>query len=987
MLDKIVIKGAREHNLKNINVEIPKNKFVVITGVSGSGKSSLAFDTIYSEGQRRYVESLSAYARQFIGQMTKPDVDSIEGLAPAISIEQKTTNRNPRSTVGTITEVYDYMRLLFAHIGTAHCPVCNRAVEKQSIEEIVEGAIERFQEKDKIIILSPVIKDKKGTHKNLFLNLLKKGFVRARVNGEILYLEDEISLDKNKKHNIEVVIDRLVLKKDDKEFLSRLTQGVESASELSNGKIVLNVNGEDYHYSENYACPEHEEISIPDLTPRLFSFNAPFGACPECKGIGKKLEVDENKLIEDEELSILDGGMYIPGASSRKGYSWEIFKAMAKAFDIDISIPIKKMNKRDLDIIFHGASEKFRFDYEGEDFQFHGYKEYEGAVKNLERRYYETFSDAMKEEIENKYMIERVCKVCNGKRLKPEVLAVTVGDKNIMELCDMSIKDALNFFNAITLTTKQEKIAKEILKEIRERLSFMINVGLDYLSLGRETKTLSGGESQRIRLATQIGSGLTGVLYVLDEPSIGLHQKDNDKLLATLGRLKDLGNTLIVVEHDEDTMIQADEIIDIGPRAGAYGGEIVAHGTPQEVMKNPNSLTGKYLKGELKISVPNSRRSWDKALKVIGAKGNNLKNIDVEIPLGVMTVITGVSGSGKSTLINHTLFPALFNKLNKGKLYPLEYKSIEGTEYLEKVINIDQSPIGRTPRSNPATYTKLFDDIRTLFAETKDAKARGFTKGRFSFNVKGGRCEACQGAGIIKIEMNFLPDVYVECEVCKGKRYNKETLDVFYKGKTISDVLNMSVAEAYEFFQNIPSLERRLKVLIDVGLDYIKLGQPATTLSGGEAQRIKLATELSKMTKGKTIYILDEPTTGLHFEDIRKLLEVLNRLVEKGNSVVIIEHNLDVIKTADYIIDIGPDGGDRGGTVVACGTPEEIAKVEKSYTGKYIKRMLDSNIDDKKVIPVPKRKSRKKVELEVAENEIKLEEEKSKSKRGERIDV
>lgn len=973
MLDKIVIKGAREHNLKNIDIEIPKNKFVVITGVSGSGKSSLAFDTIYSEGQRRYVESLSAYARQFIGQMTKPDVDSIEGLAPAISIEQKTTNRNPRSTVGTITEVYDYMRLLFAHIGTAHCPVCNRPVEKQSIEEIVEGALERFQEGDKMIILSPVVKDKKGTHKNLFLNLLKKGFVRARVNGEILYLEDEIILDKNKKHNIEVVIDRLILKKEDKEFQSRLTQGVESASELSNGKIILNVNGEDFSYSENYACPEHDEVSIPDLSPRLFSFNAPFGACPECKGIGKKLEVDENKLIEDEELSILDGGMYIPGASSRKGYSWEIFKSMAKAFNIDISKPIKEMSKRDLDIIFHGATEKFRFDYEGDDFQFHGYKEYEGAVKNLERRYYETFSDAMKEEIENKYMIERVCKVCNGKRLKPEVLAVTVGDKNIMELCDMSIKDALNFFNGITLTSKQEKIAKEILKEIRERLSFMINVGLDYLSLGRETKTLSGGESQRIRLATQIGSGLTGVLYVLDEPSIGLHQKDNDKLLATLGRLKDLGNTLIVVEHDEDTMIQADEIIDIGPRAGAYGGEIVAHGTPQEVMENPNSLTGKYLKGELKIDIPSTRRGWDKSLKIIGAKGNNLKNIDVEIPLGVMTVVTGVSGSGKSTLINHTLFPALFNKLNKGKLYPLEYKSIEGTEHLEKVINIDQSPIGRTPRSNPATYTKLFDDIRTLFAETKDAKAHGFTKGRFSFNVKGGRCEACQGAGIIKIEMNFLPDVYVECEVCKGKRYNKETLDVFYKGKTISDVLNMSVSEAYEFFQNIPALERKLKVLIDVGLDYIKLGQPATTLSGGEAQRIKLATELSKMTKGKTIYILDEPTTGLHFEDIRKLLEVLNRLVEKGNSVVIIEHNLDVIKTADYIIDIGPDGGDRGGTVVACGTPEDIAMVEKSYTGKYIKRMLESAVEDRKIIPVPKKRGRKKKEiLEVTEDKLTL---------------
>lgn len=940
MLDKIVIRGAREHNLKNIDIEIPKNKFVVITGVSGSGKSSLAFDTIYSEGQRRYVESLSAYARQFIGQMNKPEVDSIEGLAPAISIEQKTTNRNPRSTVGTITEVYDYMRLLFAHIGTAHCPICGRKVEKQSTEEITEGAIERFQEGDKIIVLAPVVKDKKGTHKNLFLNLLKKGYVRARVNGTILYLEDEINLDKNLKHNIEVVVDRLVLKKNDKEFQSRLTQSIETTTELSNGKVILNVNNQDYAYSENFACPEHDEVSIPDLNPRLFSFNAPFGACPECKGIGKNLEVDENKLIDNDELSIVEGGMYIPGAMARKGYSWEIFKAMAKHLKIDINKPIKDLSKRDMEIIFHGSDVKFKFDYEGDDFQFHGYKQYEGAVKNLERRYHETFSDAMKEEIENKYMVERVCKVCNGKRLKPEVLSVTVGDKNIMEICELSIKDSLKFFLDLKLTNKQELIAKEILKEIRERLSFMINVGLDYLNLARETKTLSGGEAQRIRLATQIGSGLTGVLYVLDEPSIGLHQKDNDKLLATLGRLKDLGNTLIVVEHDEDTMLQADEILDLGPGAGDFGGEIVAYGTPKEIMENKESITGKYLKGDLKIEIPEKRRKWKKSIKVIGAKGNNLKNIDVEIPLGVMTVVTGVSGSGKSTLINHTLFPALFNKLNKGKLYPLEYKEIKGIEELEKVINIDQSPIGRTPRSNPATYTKLFDDIRTIFAETKDAKLHGFTKGRFSFNVKGGRCEACQGAGIIKIEMNFLPDVYVECEVCKGKRYNKETLDVYYKGKNISDVLNMSVREAYEFFKAVPSLERKLKVLMDVGLDYIKLGQPATTLSGGEAQRIKLATELSKMTKGKTIYILDEPTTGLHFEDIRKLLEVLDRLVEKGNTVVIIEHNLDVIKTADHIIDIGPDGGDRGGTVVASGTPEEISDADKSYTAVYIDRML-----------------------------------------------
>lgn len=936
MLEKIVIKGAREHNLKNIDIEIPKNKFIVITGVSGSGKSSLAFDTIYSEGQRRYVESLSAYARQFIGQMTKPDVDSIEGLSPAISIEQKTTNRNPRSTVGTITEVYDYMRLLFAHVGTAHCPVCGKVVEKQSIEEITENVIEKFEDGDKLMILSPVVKDKKGTHKNLFVNLLKKGYVRARVNGEILYLEDEITLDKNKKHNIEVVIDRLVLKKDDKEFVSRLTQGIENSTELSNGKVIININGVDNHYSENYACPDHEDISIPELIPRLFSFNAPFGACPECKGIGKKLEVDENKLI-------LDGGMYIPGASSRKGYSWEIFLAMAKHFNIDLSKSVKELSKSELEIIMYGAPDKFRFDYNGSDFNFHGYKEYEGAVKNLERRYYETFSEAMKEEIENKYMIERVCKVCNGKRLKKEVLAVTVGNKNIMEICDMSIKDALTFFNGLVLTPKQEQIAKEILKEIRERLTFMINVGLDYLSLGRETKTLSGGESQRIRLATQIGSGLTGVLYVLDEPSIGLHQKDNDKLLSTLGRLKELGNTLIVVEHDEDTMKQADEIIDLGPGAGEFGGNIVAHGTPKQIMKNKDSMTGKYLSGKLKIEVPDSRKQWHNTLKIIGAKGNNLKNITVEIPLGVMTVITGVSGSGKSTLINQTLYPALFNKLNKGKLYPLEYDKIEGIEKLEKVINIDQSPIGRTPRSNPATYTKIFDDIRAIFAETKDAKMHGFSKGRFSFNVKGGRCEACQGAGIIKIEMNFLPDVYVQCEVCKGTRYNKETLGVYYKGKNISDVLNMSVIEAYEFFKNIPSLERKLKVLVDVGLDYIKLGQPATTLSGGEAQRIKLATELSKMTKGKTIYILDEPTTGLHFEDIRKLLEVLQRLVAKGNSVVIIEHNLDVIKTADYIIDIGPDGGDRGGNVVGVGRPEEIANLKESYTGKYIKKILKEN--------------------------------------------
>ena len=940
MIDKITIKGARQHNLKNIDIELPKNEFIVITGVSGSGKSSLAFDTIYSEGQRRYVESLSAYARQFIGQMNKPEVDSIEGLSPAISIEQKTTNRNPRSTVGTITEVYDYLRLLFAHIGIAHCPICHTAVEKQSVDEIVESIMSKFDEGSKIILLSPVVKDKKGTHKNIFLNLFKKGFVRARVNGEVLYLEDEIELDKNKKHNIEVVVDRLVLKKDDKDFESRLTQSIEAAIELSNGKLIVNDGKTDYLYSENYSCPNHEDVSIPELNPRLFSFNAPYGACPECKGLGKKLEVDENKLIENPDLSIEDGGMYIPGAMARKGYSWEIFRAMAKAAKIDLTKPVKDLTKKELDIIFYGYDEKFKFDYTGGEFDFHGYKEYEGAVKNLERRYYESFSEAQKEEIENRYMVERICKVCKGKRLKDEVLAVTVNDKNIMEICDMSIKNSLDFFMNLNLTEKQEKIAKEILKEIRERLTFMTNVGLDYLTLSRETKTLSGGESQRIRLATQIGSGLTGVLYVLDEPSIGLHQKDNDKLLATLNRLKELGNTLIVVEHDEDTMMQADKILDIGPGAGTFGGEIVAFGSPKEIMKNKNSVTGKFLSGKEEIEIPKKRRKWNKTLKLFGAKGNNLKNIDVEFPLGVMTVVTGVSGSGKSTLVNSTLYPILFNQLNKGKLYPLEYDKIEGLEELEKVINIDQTPIGRTPRSNPATYTKLFDDIRDIFAETQDAKLHGFKKGRFSFNVKGGRCEACQGAGILKIEMNFLPDVYVECEVCKGKRYNKETLDVYYKGKNIYDVLEMSVLEAYDFFKNIPTLERKLKVLIDVGLDYIKLGQPATTLSGGEAQRIKLATELSKMSKGNTVYILDEPTTGLHFQDIKKLLEVLNRLLEKGNTVIIIEHNLDVIKTADHIIDIGVDGGENGGIVVATGTPEEIAKSKKSYTGKYIAKIL-----------------------------------------------
>ncbi len=979
MLDKIIIKGARQHNLKNINVEIPKNKFVVITGVSGSGKSSLAFDTIYSEGQRRYVESLSAYARQFIGQMDKPEVDSIEGLAPAISIEQKTTNKNPRSTVGTITEVYDYMRLLFAHIGMAHCPICNTPVERQSIEEIVEIVLEKFKNDSKLIILAPIVREKKGTHKNLFANLLKKGYVRARVNGDIQYLEEEIELDKNKKHDIEVVVDRLIIKNESEDFISRLTDGIEKTVELSGGRILLNVDDKDYVYSENFSCPNHEDVSIPELTPRLFSFNAPYGACEECKGLGKKLEVDETKLIIDEKLSLGAGAIYVPGASSRKGYSWEIFVAMCKNFKIDMNIPFKNIPKNKKEIIFYGAgSQTFRFDYEG-DYSFHGNREFEGIIKNLERRYKDSFSEAMKDEIESKYMIETLCKVCGGKRLKEEVLAVTVFNKNIAEICDLSIIKALEFFQGVKLTPKQEKIAHEILKEIRERLNFMINVGLDYLTLSRPTKTLSGGEAQRIRLATQIGSGLTGVLYVLDEPSIGLHQRDNDKLLVTLSRLRDLGNTLIVVEHDEDTMMQADYILDIGPGAGVNGGEVIFAGTPEEMLKSEKSLTAKFMSGVEKIVIPKKRRKSEEFIKLKKASGNNLKNLTVEIPKGILTVVTGVSGSGKSTLINHTLFPILFNTLNGGKLYPLAHGGIEGIEDFEKVIDIDQSPIGRTPRSNPATYTKIFDDIRTLFAETKDSKFKGYDKGRFSFNVKGGRCEACQGGGIIKIEMNFLPDVYVECEVCKGKRYNKETLDVFYKGKNISDVLNMSVQEAYEFFNAIPSLERRLKVLMDVGLDYIKLGQPATTLSGGEAQRIKLSSELSKNTRGKAIYILDEPTTGLHFEDIRKLLEVINRLVEKGNTVIIIEHNLDVIKSADYIIDIGPEGGEGGGKIVAVGTPEVVAKSKKSYTGKYIKEVLEKEKKKNLKLKTEKEKTKKAIIKKL--EPIKKEDEKKKKKK------
>ena len=940
MKDKIKILGARENNLKNINIEIPKNQFVVITGVSGSGKSTLAFDTIYSEGQRRYVESLSAYARMFIGQMQKPELDSIEGLSPAISIEQKSVSKNPRSTVGTTTEIYDYMRLLWAHIGEAHCPICGEKVERQSVEEIVDNILETTSEKDKLIVLAPIVIDKKGTHKNLLLNLQKRGYQRVRVNGDILDLSDTIDLDKNKRHNIEAVIDRIVVKKEDKEFVSRLNEAIENSTELAEGRIIANINGEDKKYSESFSCTNHPDVIFPDVVPRLFSFNAPYGACEDCNGLGSTLEVDENRLIFDENLSINEGGLVFPGSTNQETWSWKLFEAMCNAHNIDMDKPIKELSKKEMNVIFYGSDKKFKFKIDRKSISYNGDRVFEGLVNSIKRQYKESFSEAIKEDYEAKYMIDKTCKTCNGKRLKDVVLAITINDKNIIDLTEMSVVDALSFYENIRLTEKQAMIAAEILKEIKERLSFMINVGLDYLTLSRMTKTLSGGESQRIRLATQIGSRLTGVIYVLDEPSIGLHQRDNDKLLATLKELKQIGNSLIVVEHDEDTMREADYLIDMGPGAGIYGGNVVAEGTPKQVMKNKKSLTAKYLNGEIGIEVPKQRRKWDKELILKNAKGNNLKNVTMRVPLEVMTVVTGVSGSGKSTLVNQTLFPELHNRLNKGKLYPLKNGGLEGLEHLEKVIDIDQSPIGRTPRSNTATYTKIFDDIRDIFAQTKDAKLKGYTKGRFSFNVKGGRCEACGGAGINKIEMNFLPDVYIECETCKGKRYNRETLEVHYKGKSISDVLDMSVEEAYDFFKTIPSLERKLQTLIDVGMNYIKLGQPATTLSGGEAQRIKLATELSKLSRGKTIYILDEPTTGLHFEDIRKLLTVLNRLVEKGNTVLVIEHNLDVIKTADYIIDVGPEGGFRGGQIIVEGTPEQIIKSKKSYTAKFLKKYL-----------------------------------------------
>lgn len=935
----IVIKGAREHNLKNIDIELPRDKFIVFTGLSGSGKSSLAFDTIYAEGQRRYVESLSSYARMFLGQMDKPDVDYIAGLSPAISIDQKTTSKNPRSTVGTVTEINDYLRLLYARIGIPHCPICGREIKQQTTDQIVDKVME-LPQGTKIQILAPVVRSRKGEHVKELEAARKSGFVRVRVDGNLYDLSEEIKLDKNKKHNIEIVVDRLVIKP---EITARAADSIETATQLSGGLVIIDViDGKEILFSQNYACPEHG-VSIEDLSPRMFSFNNPYGACPTCTGLGVFMRVDPDLLIPDKNLSIRQGAIkgsgwnYLEGASVMQMY----YEGLAKHYGFSLDTPIKDLPKKALDIILYGTKgEKIKFERISEFGSGTFYKEYEGVVGNLERRYRETHSEWMREEIES-VMSAVPCPDCGGARLRKEALAVTVGGKNIDEFCHMSVTQALEFLDSLKLTAKEELIASRVIKEIKSRLGFLKNVGLDYLTLSRAASTLSGGESQRIRLATQIGSSLVGVLYILDEPSIGLHQRDNDKLLATLKRLRDLGNTLIVVEHDEDTMYAADWIVDIGPGAGIHGGKVICAGTVDDIKKCPDSITGQYLSGARKIEVPATRRKGNgKWLVIRGARENNLKNIDVKIPLGEFVAVTGVSGSGKSSLVNEILYKALAAKLNHAKGKAGAHDLIDGVDYLDKVIDIDQSPIGRTPRSNPATYTGVFSDIRSLFASTQDAKMRGYSAGRFSFNVKGGRCEACQGDGIIKIEMHFLPDVYVPCDVCKGKRYNRETLDVKYKGKNISEVLDMTVEEALSFFESVPRIQRKLQTLYDVGLGYIKVGQPATTLSGGEAQRVKLATELSKRSTGRTIYILDEPTTGLHTADVHKLIEVLQKLVDEGNTVVVIEHNLDLIKTADYIIDLGPEGGDRGGTVVACGTPEEITKCEQSYTGQYLKKYL-----------------------------------------------
>ena len=944
MQDKIVIKGARENNLKNIDVEIPRDKLVVLTGLSGSGKSSLAFETLYAEGQRRYVESLSSYARMFLGQMEKPDVDYIEGLSPAISIDQKTTSKNPRSTVGTVTEIYDYLRLLWARVGTPHCPKCGKEIKQQTIDQIIDQVM-TLPEATRIQVLSPVIRGKKGEHAKIFEDARKSGYVRVRADGSLYDLTEEIKLDKNRKHSIEIVVDRLVIRED---VARRLTDSVETASNLSGGIVVINVLGEeerDITFSQNYAC-EDCGVSIEELSPRMFSFNNPFGACPACTGLGAQLKVDPDRILPNRSLSILEGAITASGWNHIKsdGISRMYFDALAKKYKFKLTDPVEKLSGEVLDIILYGTrGEKLTLNYDQPRGKGTLYQPFEGIINNLERRYRETQSDAMKREIEE-CMSECPCPECQGKRLKREALAVTVGGSSIHQFCEKPVDEALAFLDTITLTDTQAMIADQILKEIRARLGFLKSVGLQYLTLTRQAGTLSGGESQRIRLATQIGSSLMGVLYILDEPSIGLHQRDNDLLLGTLKHLRDLGNTLIVVEHDEDTMRAADYIVDIGPGAGVHGGQVVACGTAEEVMNTPGSVTGDYLAGRKKVPVPTQRRAGNgHLLTVRGAAENNLRHIDVSFPLGTFIAVTGVSGSGKSSLVNEILYKRLGAELNRTKARPGKHDGMEGIEHLDKVIAIDQSPIGRPPRSNPATYTGLFNDIRELFASTQDAKARGYGPGRFSFNVRGGRCEACSGDGLLKIEMHFLPDIYVPCEVCKGKRYNRETLEVRYKGKNIHEVLEMTVEEALPFFENLPRLKNRIQTLKDVGLGYVKLGQPSTTLSGGEAQRVKLATELSKQSTGSTVYILDEPTTGLHTADVHQLVEVLQRFVDKGNTVVVIEHNLDVIKTADYIIDLGPEGGSGGGTVVCTGTPEEVAEHPGSYTGKYLKNVLETS--------------------------------------------
>ena len=935
----IRIRGANVNNLKNLSVDIPRDKFVVFTGLSGSGKSSLAFDTIYAEGQRRYMESLSSYARQFLGQMEKPDVESIEGLPPAISIDQKSTNRNPRSTVGTVTEIYDYFRLLYARVGIPHCPKCGREIKKQTVDQMVDS-IMSFPERTKIQLLAPVVRGRKGTHAKLLEQAKRSGYVRVQIDGNLYELSEEISLDKNIKHNIEIVVDRLIVKPG---IEKRLSDSIETVLDLAEGLLMVDtMDGNIHNFSQSFSCPDCG-ISVDEIEPRSFSFNNPVGACPDCLGLGYKMEFDIDLMIPDRSLSILDGAIVVTGwqsCTNEGSFSRAILDALAREYDFSLATPFEEYPEKIQDILINGTNgHSVKVYYKGQRGEGVYDVAFPGLIRNVEQRYRETGSDAMKQEYES-FMRITPCKTCKGQRLKKESLAVTVADKNIYEVTNLSIEKLKAFLADMQLSEQQQLIGRQILKEIRARVSFLSDVGLDYLSLGRATGTLSGGEAQRIRLATQIGSGLVGVAYILDEPSIGLHQRDNDRLLGSLMKLRDLGNSLIVVEHDEDTMRAADCIVDIGPGAGEHGGQLVAMGTAEDLMKNEDSITGAYLSGKLKIPVPLERRKPTGFLTVKGAAENNLKNIDVKIPLGIMTCITGVSGSGKSSLINEILYKRLARDLNRARVIPGKHKDILGTDQLDKVINIDQSPIGRTPRSNPATYTGVFDQIRDLFAATADAKAKGYKKGRFSFNVKGGRCEACSGDGIIKIEMHFLPDVYVPCEVCKGKRYNRETLEVRYKDKNIYDVLNMTVEEALTFFENVPSIKRKIQTLYDVGLSYIRLGQPSTELSGGEAQRIKLATELSKRSTGKTIYILDEPTTGLHFADVHKLVEILKRLSEGGNTVVVIEHNLDVIKTADYIIDIGPEGGDKGGTVVAQGTPEEVAQSPVSYTGKYVKKYL-----------------------------------------------